>query len=167
MTPCCYVFNLFLLCTVTGVNTFFAMWFTAGFYNASSIGETGTLASANSLSASETFTFPNSANTFYYYGIQRCCGGKYAICVDCNPDNFNFEFIDVVTVNTSDDGKNPPVILCSKNFDKPGIHDVILANQNDTRYGKPHIALDHSELQVEDPDTVQPGSATSTPNASP
>ena len=47
------------------------------------------------------------AVAFYYYGIPRCCGGYYAICVDCDPNNPIFTHIDAV--NTSDDGQNPPV----------------------------------------------------------
>ncbi|KAK0466254.1 uncharacterized protein EV420DRAFT_818246 [Desarmillaria tabescens] len=139
-------------------------WFTRGFYNASSTGEAGTLTSANSLSARMTFTFPDPANAFYYYGIRRCCGGNYTICIDCNPDDPNFEVIDAV--NSTDDGKNPPVILYSKNFDKLGIHNVTLANHNDIRYGKSQITLDRFELQVEDSHATQSGSATSTSSAS-
>ena len=51
------------------------------------------------------------AVAFYYYGIPRCCGGYYAICVDCDPNNPIFTHIDAV--NTSDDGRNPPVWISS------------------------------------------------------
>jgi hypothetical protein len=47
------------------------------------------------------------AIAFYYYGIPRCCGGLYGICIDCDPLNPNFIPIDAV--NRTDDGKNPPV----------------------------------------------------------
>ncbi|SJL10693.1 uncharacterized protein ARMOST_14085 [Armillaria ostoyae] len=75
-----------------------------------------------------TFTFPDRANAFFttvlvcWCCIRRCCGGKWAICIDCNPADPNFEFINAV--NPSDDSKNLPIILFFRNFDKPGIHNV-------------------------------------------
>ncbi|KAK7040142.1 hypothetical protein VNI00_009948 [Paramarasmius palmivorus] len=71
-------------------------WFLTGTYNASNVGETGTLASSNSLA---TVTF-EPANGFFYYGMRR--SGP-----DCDPEDQHFEDIDVS--NRTDDGHNPPV----------------------------------------------------------
>ncbi|KAJ3895747.1 hypothetical protein GG344DRAFT_72750 [Lentinula edodes] len=117
-----------------------------GSYNATNVGQTGTLSSTEDIRANVTFTFPIPANAVYYYGIRRCCGGLYAICVDCDPNNPIFETIDAV--NSTDDGKNPPVILWSKTFDTFGIHAIILTNQNDSRFGHSQITIDRFELQV-------------------
>ncbi|KAJ3929709.1 MAG: hypothetical protein NXY57DRAFT_1091176 [Lentinula lateritia] len=123
-----------------------------GSYNASNVGQTGTLSSTEDIRANVTFTFPIPANAVYYYGIRRCCGGLYAICVDCDPNNPIFETIDAV--NSTDDGKNPPVILWSKTFDTFGIHAIILTNQNDSRFGHSQITIDRFELQVLNTDPV-------------
>ena len=102
-------------------------WFHEGSWNASHVGKTGTLSSTELVDASVTFTFPGMtlelsgtlerptlnipytepANAFYYFGIPRCCGGLYAICIDCDPNSPNF--IEIDAVNASDDGQNPPV----------------------------------------------------------
>ncbi|KAK0207227.1 hypothetical protein IW262DRAFT_1536737 [Armillaria fumosa] len=121
-------------------------WYYAD-YNASNVNQIGTLSWTDDLTANVTFTFPVEANAFYHYGIRRCCGALYAICVDCDPQNPKFEIIDAV--NSSDDGKNPPVILYSKTFDQLGKHEIILTNQPDSR-GNSQLTLDRFELQVED-----------------
>ncbi|KAJ3774022.1 hypothetical protein FB446DRAFT_844314 [Lentinula raphanica] len=127
-------------------------WPQNAIWNASNVGETGTFSYSNNDSANVTFIFPTPANAVYYYGFQRCCGGLYAICVDCDTNNPIFEMIDAV--NTTDDGKNPPtkhnqIILWSKNFDKPGIHEILLTNQEDFRFGGfSEITIDRFELQV-------------------
>lgn len=123
-------------------------WFLEGSWNASHVRQTGTLASANDLLANVTFTFPMPAVGFYYYGIPRCCGGQYAICIDCDPENPNFIPIDAV--NRTDDGQNPPVVLFSVTFDTPAVHEIILTNQNDTRFGHSQITLDRFDLEVVD-----------------
>ncbi|KAJ3998168.1 hypothetical protein F5050DRAFT_1806209 [Lentinula boryana] len=117
-----------------------------GSWNASNVGESGTLSSTEDIRANVTFIFPTPANAVYYYGIPRCCGGLYAVCVDCDPNNPIFEMIDAV--NVTDDGKNPPVILWSKNFDGLGIHQILLTNQNDSRFGHSQITIDRFELQI-------------------
>lgn len=90
-------------------------------------------------------------NVSYDYCSSRCRGGKYAISVDCEPDNPSFEFIDP-PVSTS---FRTPVslslqhcqtVLHFKNFDKSGIHDVILANQNDPCLWKSLITMDRFEF---------------------
>ncbi|KAF9019628.1 hypothetical protein BDZ89DRAFT_1072883 [Hymenopellis radicata] len=134
-------------------------WFNTGSYNASSVGQTGTLSSTEDFNANVTFTFPEPANAFYYFGIPRCCGGSYAICIDCDPNAPNF--IDIDAVNRTDDGKNPPVALFTKTFDDFGIHEIILKNQNDTRFGKSQLTIDRFVLQVEDPDAVSSFSPSS------
>ncbi|KAK0459887.1 hypothetical protein IW261DRAFT_1429412 [Armillaria novae-zelandiae] len=116
-------------------------------YNISNVNQIGMLSWTVNLTANVTFTFPSKANAFYYYGLCHCCGALYAICVDCDPQNPNFDIIDAV--NSSDDGKNPPVILYSKTFDQLGIHKIILKNQPDPR-GNSQLMLDRFELQVED-----------------
>ncbi|KAJ3774023.1 hypothetical protein FB446DRAFT_500923 [Lentinula raphanica] len=131
-----------------------------GSWNASNVGETGTLSSTEDIRANVTFIFPIPANAIYYYGIPRCCGGLYAICVDCDPNNPIFEMIDAV--NTTDDGKNPPVILWSKNFDKPGIHEILLTNQNDSRFGHSQITIDRFDLQVPNSAPFSDSSSSST-----
>ncbi|KAK0438867.1 uncharacterized protein EV420DRAFT_1486519 [Desarmillaria tabescens] len=80
-------------------------------YDASSINEVGVMAWTQDLTANVTFTFPAPANAFYYYGIPRCCGALYAICIDCDPESSKFEKINAV--NSTDDGKNPPFIKVS------------------------------------------------------
>ncbi|KAJ3717300.1 hypothetical protein DFJ43DRAFT_1159833 [Lentinula guzmanii] len=122
-----------------------------GSWNASNVGQSGTLSSTEDIRANVTFIFPTPANAVYYYGIPRCCGGLYAICVDCDPDNPIFEMIDAV--NVTDDGKNPPVILWSKSFNGLGIHQILLTNQNDPRFGHSQITIDRFELQI--PNTAQ------------
>ncbi|KAF8900782.1 hypothetical protein CPB85DRAFT_153352 [Mucidula mucida] len=134
-------------------------WFNTGSYNASSVGQTGTLSSTEDINANVTFTFPEPANAFYYFGIPRCCGGLYAICIDCDPNAPNFISIDAV--NRTDDGKNPPVALFTHVFDDFGIHEIILKNQNDTRFGDSQLTIDRFVLQVEDPDAVSSSSPTS------
>ncbi|TFK35976.1 hypothetical protein BDQ12DRAFT_262248 [Crucibulum laeve] len=123
-------------------------WFLTGSWNASNVGDSGTLSSTSDLNANVTFTFPIPATAFYYYGIPRCCGGTYGICIDCDPNNPIFLPIDAV--NTTDDGKNPPVVLFSMTFKQPGIHEIILRNQNDTRFGHSQITLDRFDLEVVD-----------------
>ncbi|KAK7040140.1 hypothetical protein VNI00_009946 [Paramarasmius palmivorus] len=129
-------------------------WFKNGTWNASHVGQTGTLASSNSPNAMVTFDFPVPANGFFYYGIPRSHGGLYAICIDCNPDEQHFEDIDAL--NYTDDGNNPPrpkVLLYHRWFGLPGHHTVILKNQQDTRIyedGNSQITLDRFELQVDD-----------------
>ncbi|KAJ4485564.1 hypothetical protein J3R30DRAFT_3440465 [Lentinula aciculospora] len=117
-----------------------------GSWNATNVGESGTLSSTEDIRANVTFIFSIPANAVYYYGIPRCCGGLYAICLDCDPNNPIFEMIDAV--NTTDDGKNPPVVLWSKTFDTTGIHEILLTNQNDSRFGHSQITLDRFDLQV-------------------
>ncbi|KAF9022629.1 hypothetical protein BDZ89DRAFT_1070573 [Hymenopellis radicata] len=134
-------------------------WFNTGSYNASSVGQTGTLSSTEDFNANVTFTFPEPANAFYYFGIPRCCGGLYAICIDCDPNAPIF--IDIDAVNRTDDGKNPPVALFTKTFDDFGIHEIILKNQNDSRFGKSQLTIDRFVLQVEDPDAVSSFSPSS------
>ncbi|KAK0466253.1 uncharacterized protein EV420DRAFT_1759456 [Desarmillaria tabescens] len=141
-------------------------WTNNGSYNATSVGETGTLSSTKDPTANVTFIFPESANAFYYYGIPRCCGGLYAICIDCDFDSLNTEPVDAV--NRTDDGKNPPVVLYSKTFDTPGVHKITLTNQNDTRFpgGNSQLTLDRFVIQVEDNSSSASISSTSTSGAS-
>ncbi|KAK0209011.1 hypothetical protein DFS33DRAFT_494960 [Desarmillaria ectypa] len=152
--------------TLTNVLKYVGSWTNNGSYNASNAGDsTGTLSSTKDPTANVTFIFPVPANAFYYYGIRRCCGGLYAICIDCDFDSPNFELIDAV--NRTDDGKNPPVILYTKSFDTPGIHKVTLTNQNDTRFGgNSQLTLDRFVLQVEDNSASTSESLTSTSEAS-
>ncbi|KDR69182.1 hypothetical protein GALMADRAFT_145587 [Galerina marginata CBS 339.88] len=144
-------------------------WFLTGSWNASNVGESGTLSSTSDLNANVTFTFPTPAMAFYYYGIPRCCGGFYGICIDCDPNNPNFLPIDAV--NTTDDGKNPPVVLFSMTFKTPGIHEIIIRNQNDTRFGKSQITIDRIDLEVVNenatPSTAPPSSTTPTNTGQP
>ncbi|KAK0498988.1 hypothetical protein EDD18DRAFT_1350422 [Armillaria luteobubalina] len=109
-------------------------WDIDGSYTATNVDETGTLSSTKDQTANVTFIFPESANAFYYYGIRRCCGGWYAICIDCDFDSPTASFESIDAVNITDDGKNPPVVLYSKTFDTPGVHKIILTNQKDMRY---------------------------------
>ncbi|ESK96151.1 hypothetical protein Moror_7292 [Moniliophthora roreri MCA 2997] len=129
-------------------------WFNTGTWNASSVGQTGTLSSSNDPAANITFNFPEPANAFYYYGIPRSRGGRYAICIDCDPNNPNFVSID--GVNTTDDGRNPPVLLYSQEFNM-GQHVVILTNQPDTRFpdNNSQITIDRFEIQVIDSTPVE------------
>ncbi|KAJ7172388.1 hypothetical protein C8R46DRAFT_1085767 [Mycena filopes] len=83
-------------------------WFRTGTYNATSVGQTGTLASSLITSGvNVTFVFPST--TFPFCVLARCCGGSYLICIDCDPNNRQFETIDAV--NRTDDGQNPPITL--------------------------------------------------------
>ncbi|KAK0189814.1 hypothetical protein F5146DRAFT_884133, partial [Armillaria mellea] len=120
--------------TQTGILKYGGLWTHNGSYNASNVGDTGTLSFTKDLTANVTFTFPQSANAFYYYGIRRCCGGQYNICIDCDDlDSFILEKVDAV--DKTDDGKNPPVVLFSKHFDTPGVHTITLSNHHDKRFG--------------------------------
>ncbi|KAF8900784.1 hypothetical protein CPB85DRAFT_153439 [Mucidula mucida] len=128
----------------------FLGWSLDGSWNASNVGRSGTLTSARNLQATLTFTFPQAANAFYYYGIPRCCGANYSICVDCYPDTPVFITIDAL--NVTDDGHNPPVVLFSQTFDDFAIHSITLKNENDSRFNKSQITVDQFVLQVQDPD---------------
>jgi len=140
-------------------------WFNTGSYNASSVGETGTLSSSSDIHANVTFVFPVPAVAFYYFGIRRCCGGLYAICIDCDPNAPIFDTIDAV--NRTDNGENPPVVLFSKTFDQPGIHEVILTNMNDSRFGTSQITIDRFVLEVpNDNPVILPSSTPSPPTSS-
>ncbi|KAJ3915537.1 hypothetical protein F5877DRAFT_81769 [Lentinula edodes] len=87
------------------------------------------------------------ANAVYYYGLPRCCGALYAICVDCLSSKAPiFETIDAV--NVTDVGDSPPIVLWSKTFDTPGIHEILLTDQNDSRFGRSQITIDRFELQI-------------------
>ncbi|KAJ7940545.1 hypothetical protein B0H13DRAFT_2648148 [Mycena leptocephala] len=128
-------------------------WFRTGTYNASSIGETGTLASSSiTTGVNVTFVFPIPATEFYYFGMKRSHGGSYLICIDCDPNDRQFETINAVDI--TDDGKNPPVVLFSRKFPEPGVHEVILMNQPDINFGgNSQITLDKFQLLV--PEAVQ------------
>lgn len=140
-------------------------WFLTGSYNATSVGESGTLSSTKDLNANVTFTFPVPAIAFYYYGIGRCCGGLYGICIDCYPDRPNYTSIDAL--NQTDDGGNPPTVLFWMRFKTPGIHEIIIRNENDTRVvpsGNSQLTIDRIILEVVDdtsPSTPASSSTTS------
>ncbi|KAL0570193.1 hypothetical protein V5O48_011767 [Marasmius crinis-equi] len=140
-------------------------WFHNGTWNASSVGQTGTLSSTNDINANVNFTFPQPAIAFYYLGIQRSRGGLYSICIDCDPNAPNFEKVN--GVNRTDDGKNPPVVLFSRVFDQPRVHFVTLKNENDTRIdpsGNSQLTVDGFVLEVVDdsPAATSSQSPTST-----
>jgi hypothetical protein len=77
-------------------------------------GTIGSLAGSNDTSAKVTFvsdsvyinerlpsnaftqTFNVPAKAFYYWGIKRCCGGKYSICIDDECNKRDFETVDAV-----------------------------------------------------------------------
>ncbi|KAF7305146.1 hypothetical protein MKEN_01229800 [Mycena kentingensis (nom. inval.)] len=137
-------------------------WSTDGTFNASNTGQTGTLASTKLQGANVTFVFPTPATDFYYFGIRRCCGGSYLICIDCDPDNRQFDTIDAV--NTTDDGKNPAGAHTRvSQAHSLGIHEVILVNAADTRFtgGNSQITLDQFVLTVPDPNAGNGGGASS------
>ncbi|KAJ8084841.1 hypothetical protein PM082_003618 [Marasmius tenuissimus] len=140
-------------------------WFHDGTWNASSVGQSGTLTSANDLDANVTFNFPEPAIAFYYFGIKRSQGGLYGICIDCDPNKPDFQTIDAF--NATDDGKNPPVVLFSKRFDPPAQHVVILRNQEDSRgpKGNSQITIDRFVLEVMD-DSPVPVPVTPSPSPS-
>ncbi|KAJ3895745.1 hypothetical protein GG344DRAFT_72748 [Lentinula edodes] len=99
-------------------------------WNVSNTGD-GRILSSEDIRANVTFIFPTPANAVYYYGLPRCCGALYAICVDCLSSKAPiFETIDAV--NVTDVGNSPPIVLWSKTFDTPGIHEILLTNQNDS-----------------------------------
>ncbi|KAL1726865.1 hypothetical protein EV714DRAFT_286917 [Schizophyllum commune] len=141
-------------------------WFITGSYNASSVGETGTLSSSLSPDAALTFTFPEPATGFYYYGMLRSGGGLYLICIDCDPNDRLWDRIDAH--NASDDGRNPPALLYSKTWDNPGVHEVILQNTNDTRFNRynTQITLDRFILTVEGDDADEPEATTASGSTS-
>ncbi|KAJ6623558.1 hypothetical protein B0H10DRAFT_2213581 [Mycena sp. CBHHK59/15] len=142
-------------------------WFLTGTYNATSVDQTGTLSSTDNTNASVTFVFPTPATAFYYFGVKRCCGGSYLICVDCDPNDR--QFIPIDAVNRTDDGKNPPVVLFSRQFSTPGVHEVILMNSPDPRFnGNSQITLDRFELTVpESPSAAQSESSALSQSATP
>ncbi|KAL0061501.1 hypothetical protein AAF712_011644 [Marasmius tenuissimus] len=144
-------------------------WFHDGTWNASSVGQTGTLSSSNDPNAAVTFDFPMPAVAFHYFGIPRSRGGLYGICIDCDPNKPIFQPINAF--NATDDGKNPPVALFSKRFDEPTQHVITLRNQIDQRgvpKGNSQITIDRFVLEVVDdslsitslvPVTIQPSLA--------
>ncbi|KAL1665512.1 hypothetical protein GGF50DRAFT_126328 [Schizophyllum commune] len=142
-------------------------WFITGSYNATSVGETGTLSSSLSPDAALTFTFPEPATGFYYYGMLRSGGGLYLICIDCDPNDRLWDQIDAHSA--SDDGHNPPSLLYSKTWENPGVHEVILQNTNDTRFGRinTQITLDRFILTVDDDDADGDNSTTTSSSTSP
>ncbi|KAF9074321.1 hypothetical protein BDP27DRAFT_1316876 [Rhodocollybia butyracea] len=144
-------------------------WFIDGTYDATNTGQSGTLSSTHDNSANVTFVFPRAANAVYYYGIRRCCGGLYAACVDCAPNTPIEGFESIDAVNTTDDGRNPPVVLWSQVFSEPGIHTVILTNQLDNRFnGNSEITLASFALQVQGDSTSSSSpSPSSTSSSSP
>jgi hypothetical protein len=88
-------------------------------------GINGTLASSNAINANVTFvsdsvylnerlpsnastqTFDIPAKAFYYWGIKRCCGGEYGICIDDECGNRDFKTVDAVDVKANK--FSPPV----------------------------------------------------------
>ncbi|KJA27409.1 hypothetical protein HYPSUDRAFT_934050 [Hypholoma sublateritium FD-334 SS-4] len=123
-------------------------WF-AGTWNASSVGQSGTLHTTNDLTANVTFTFPVAAIGFSYFGIQRSHGGLYGICIDCTPGAPNFITVDAF--NATDNGANPPVSLYNQTFSTPGVHQIIIQNMADPRgtpAGNSQLTIDRIELFV-------------------
>ncbi|KAJ7905596.1 hypothetical protein B0H14DRAFT_2660828 [Mycena olivaceomarginata] len=149
-------------------------WFRTGTFNASSTGETGTLASSSiTTGVNVTFVFPSTwvrtlrqmGTIFITLILKRCCGGSYLICIDCDPNDRKFETIN--GVDTSDDGKNPPVVLYSRKFDEAAVHEVILMNQPDPAFnGNSQITLDKFLLTVPDPAGVETSSSSTIPTPS-
>ncbi|KAJ8084856.1 hypothetical protein PM082_003633 [Marasmius tenuissimus] len=148
-------------------------WFTEGTW--SSPQDSGTLSSTNDPNARLTFTFPQQAIAFYYYGMRRSQGGLYGLCIDCDPDvpvnDKRFETVDAL--DRSDNGQNPPVVLFSRTFSTPGTHVVVLTNRNDTRVvpsGNSQITVDRFVLEVPDDSspvtTQQPSTTSSIPPSS-
>ncbi|KAJ7111526.1 hypothetical protein C8R43DRAFT_961986 [Mycena crocata] len=137
-------------------------WFRTGTYNATSVGQTGTLASSQLTDGvNVTFVFPSSIPFFISASMKRCCGGSYLICIDCDPNDR--KFITINAVDTSDNGQNPPVVLYSQKFSTPGVHEVILMNQPDLAFGgNSQITLDRFELTVPDPAAIQSASVAPT-----
>ncbi|KAK1233812.1 hypothetical protein PQX77_003011 [Marasmius sp. AFHP31] len=141
-------------------------WFLDGTWNASNVGQTGTLSSSNDPDANITFTFPEPAIAFYLFGFRRSRGGLYGICIDCDVDKPNYQDIDALETTDNDNTLNPPVALFLKRFETPAQHVVILRNENDTRIapgGNSQIAIDRFVLEVVD----NPSAPTVTPFGSP
>lgn len=95
-------------------------------YNATSVGQTGTLALSNSIGINVSFLFPGMkslrlslrkpplilvvpATDFYYFGFKRSRGARYLICIDCDPDKPEPNTISAL--DPTDNGQNPPVRL--------------------------------------------------------
>ncbi|KAJ8084829.1 hypothetical protein PM082_003606 [Marasmius tenuissimus] len=149
------------------------MWFHET-WNASNVGQTGTLSSTSDANATVTFSeslygpflgfytnvllgFPEPAIAFYYFGMPRQNTDLYGVCIDCDPKQPDFQTIDAV--NVTDDGKNPPVALFSKRFDTPAQHVIILRNQIDDTRSRPerrssHVTIDRFVLEVVDNSSV-------------
>ncbi|SJL10697.1 uncharacterized protein ARMOST_14089 [Armillaria ostoyae] len=155
--------------TETDFLKYVGSWTNNGDYNASNVGETGTLSSTKDPTGNVTFIFPGEIATYscengtYPFSQSRLThsttmvfvgvvGGWYAICIDCDFDSPTSNFEPVDAVNRTDDGKNPPVVLYSKTFDTPGVHKIILTNQKDTRFqgGNSQLTVDRFVIQVED-----------------
>ncbi|PPQ76916.1 hypothetical protein CVT24_008930, partial [Panaeolus cyanescens] len=86
-------------------------WNLQGTWDAPGIGH-GTISSTSyeTQPANVTFTFPEPAVAFFFYGLQTEMGGMYGICVDCDPNNPNWESIDAF--NPDAFGQSPP-LSCS------------------------------------------------------
>jgi len=124
-------------------------WTHDGAYNATSVGKSGTLSSTNDPNANFTIDTPPIV-AFYYFGVKRSRGGFYQICIDCYPENRQWLSID--GVNSTDDGKNPPVVLFSTNWPDPRSHGIIVTNRPDTRFpnSNSQITLDQLVYTIDD-----------------
>ncbi|KAJ8084799.1 hypothetical protein PM082_003576 [Marasmius tenuissimus] len=144
-------------------------WYNKGTWSAPRVRKSGTMSSSEQLNARVTFTFPKPAIALYYYGLGRAFGGLYGICIDCDPNDMNFETVDAL--NRSDDGGKPPVVLFSKRFVVPGRHVVVLTNTNDTRVvpsGASQITVTQFVLEIDDSpqsSTQEPASISSSSTA--
>ncbi|PPR08005.1 hypothetical protein CVT24_003756 [Panaeolus cyanescens] len=134
--------------------TYQGKWFLQGAWNAPGVGQSGTLSSTNDLTSTVTFTFPEPAVAFFYYGMQRSNGGLYGICVDCDPNNPNWVSIDAL--NRSDNGKNPPA---SSTATSTGTS----VSSRNTDSNAPTTPLSVTTLPAVTTDGVIPGTTTPLP----
>ncbi|KAL0061517.1 hypothetical protein AAF712_011660 [Marasmius tenuissimus] len=143
-------------------------WFHDGVWNASNAGQTGTLSGSNNPNARVTFNFPIPAIAFHYFGIIRSRGGLYGICVDCDPEEPNFQDVDALKTAENNE-THLPIALFSKRFVTPAQHVVILTNKKDPRgvpEGNSQITIDRFVLEVVD-DSPALAPVTSPPGPSP
>ncbi|KAJ8084837.1 hypothetical protein PM082_003614 [Marasmius tenuissimus] len=129
-------------------------WFHDGIWNASSLnaGQTGTLSGSNDPNANVTFDFPIPAVAFHYFGMLCSTGGLYGICIDCDPNEPNFQDVDALKTAENNE-THLPVALFSRHFSTPAQHVIILKNKQDPRgvpTGNSQITIDRFVLEVVD-----------------
>ncbi|KAF9550058.1 hypothetical protein CPC08DRAFT_715339 [Agrocybe pediades] len=143
---------------------FQGLWFNTGVKDTNGSNTIPPASWTNDTSSNVTFTFPVAAIGFYVYGFPSLQGGRYGICIDCDPQDPTYLPIDGVK-NIVDD-QEVPVMLFSKTFAGPGIHEIILRNEADPRFnGSSRLSLSRFDLELVNDGTQSSSSSSPFPLA--